>query len=481
MKLFRFLSGDRGDEQQESRQPQRVVVVGLDFGTSSVKVAVRELTDRRAPVALVDFGIETDGYSRFAVPSSVVIRPELVAYGEEAERADPRAIERSVKMRLLGKGRRDEGWPDWLPRVEGVDLPEAEFTSAVLLTGVIADTMRYVESDVGSLENTKVLINLDAPVNEFDDPRSQERFERILRTAHKMAERVALPARRNEVIEAWLDAAFEVAQDGTPEPERPVRVVGEAQAILAGIADAIKPEPHKPYVVVDIGAGTTDIGIFRLSTWDNEDRVNFFAAGTRTIGCDQLDEALCLKIWGDLSPPALASIRTGKAELARDTWFKAVNGSRIKLVKPETLLEAVNQIGRPLAEYYVGRWQQAVGKTKREYKVADWENAGLVVVGGGSMIPPLQAYFANPPDAGPLVCSTQLVSLSDKSSVRVIGASTHMPSAEDLVFLTAARGLSHGKPQLRKLVTPHEIEDVEDDKRGATGLYDIDAEELYPA
>lgn len=489
MKLFKFLRKEEAEPESreeptrvaatqisESVAPSRIVVVGLDFGTSSIKVALRELTARKKPVALLDFGTQLDGYSRFAYPSSISIRSEAVRTGVDAEVGDPGGSLRSVKMRLLRGASENRDWPDWLPRVEGVELPEAEFASALLLTAAMQEARRAVEDDFGTLENVRILYNLDVPVDEFDGAPSHRTFYRVLRTAHRLTDRVVLPCRRNEVVEAWLSAAFEVAQDGTPEEERSATVVGEAQAILAGISDAIKPEPHRPYVIVDIGAGTTDIGIFRLSTWSGEDRVNFFSAGTCRIGCDDLDEALCRIIWHNLEPAALQATRVSKLQVGRGRTSKVSSGGRPKQVRPENLLAAVDSLGADLIDYYVSRWREAFDKARNPQ---DWTGAGLVVVGGGSMVLPLQQLFAEAPGAGPVVQGTHLLNITDTSNVRVIGASDRAPNATDLLFLTAARGLSYGKPQLRELVTSHQIEAVSLGGRRPTGAFNVDADDLY--
>jgi hypothetical protein len=477
MSLLRFLRRPKGSDPAG---PSRVVVVGLDFGTSSIKAAVRELTDRSKPVALVDFGTKIDGFSRFAFPSSISIRPEAIRTGVDAEQAGPVGLQRSVKMKLLGQSVGASIWPDWLPRGEGIDLPEPEFAAALLLASALKSVKQAVSDDLEGLSDVRLLINLDVPVDELDQPQSHRRFSRILRIALKLADTLQFPCPRNRAIEAWLVAAMEVSQDGTPEAERPWSVVGEAQAILGGIADSIQPEPTRPYVIVDIGAGTTDVGVFRLSTVDGEDRVNFFAAGPCYIGCDQIDEHLCEGAFGSVRGDALASVRAAKRQLAQGKHvdFQTENGT--VTLTPDHLRGAIDAISGELVDHYIDRWNAALPRGhRRRRNMYDWEQAGLVVVGGGSLIPALCELYSDPPKGGDFLKSVLLLTLSERSETRVIGRSSTPAELADLQLMVAARGLSHGLPHLKRLVTPQEIDDDFDD--GEEGPYSGDRDDYYPA
>lgn len=456
----------------------RLIAIGLDFGTSSIKVALRDLTDSKAPVTLVDFGTTLSGYSRFVVPSTVIVSQQRMLTGVEAETAATEisgTVLRSGKVNLL-RG-------TWSPLDEHLSLPlpdhttpratQTEFACTILLAGVLRQVLDLVQKQWGN--TARILCNIDVPVDHLENNVAASAFGRMLNVSLRLAETGAEWSSLREAHAAWRSAcdAFRTS------PDARTAIVAEAQAILAGISDIVQPQEHKPYAVVDIGAGTTDIGIFRLSMWDSDERINFFASGTCIIGCDDVDAIVCEQLGVPLLDGAAVK-RALRASRASADGGKPIvldldDGRHI--LQAADLHRAVRQVAHRCNQHFIKMCCAARNKARRH---ENWREIPTIVVGGGALMPGLGDMVRQvPPSLRSIFTKTPLLPLKSLAQCSVIGASKRAPEPDELVFLTAAIGLAYAPVQMKKLVTPVEVEEIPDRSDRPTGIYDVDADEYY--
>jgi hypothetical protein len=353
MSLFQNLLGRKPPNteltREDPRHHERVVVVGLDLGTSGTKVVFRELTAKGPPAAL-DFGTSLPGFSRFSFPSTVATRGGKLHFGSEAEevaRAGGIAL-RSGKMYLLSSSTRREtrfSTALSIPPLRGLHPQPCayEFAVACLLGQVLKVALKEIEPKPWERDRLRLLVNLDVPVDQLERSVDQRRFQRLLDCALAMSRTLTWPCGTGDALEAWVEALRLV--DGKPADQKPGHVVGEAQAIMAGISESL--ETYEPYAVIDLGAGTTDIGIFRLSTWEGIERINFFAAGTESVGCDDIDAAVAVRMGASASDMdwALPAVRAAKGELSRGKSCTLSSGGTRLVATPHHLHAALTGIG----------------------------------------------------------------------------------------------------------------------------------------
>lgn len=504
MKLFRWIANLLGrkepDEQQdgepsrsqEARAPKRsdlprYVTVGVDFGTSSTKVVFRDWNTKNQVPYAVDFGVDLPGYTRFSRPSLIAVQDGLLLFGQRAAEAAneeaPAAVIRSAKVQLLEKSV-DEASPtiSWELPLRMTDWGESTAERRVsVLEGLVAlflaDTIRIAleatRQVYADLSPSEVAFNLDVPVGGLDASPVAHRFQRMLDVAIPMASQVEAEMAVEEALDLWWGTFCRLAEN-PPEPgERPGELVPEAEAIIQGVGSALGGRSSDLYhAIVDIGAGTTDVGWFKVVETRSEDRLPFFAARTRRVGCNDIDECLAEQLAETTSaPPELivSQIIAVKPDLiCGEQTAVEVEGRRLT-VGPEALERATEEVAPAVYGHFSKMFGPAYSKEKNTDR---WERIRTVVVGGGSLLPKLRNRFGeHPRDFGK---EAELVDLSTEMDLRAVGESDTKPTRKEKPFLTAALGLSHPKYIMPTPIMPSEIDDDPGAPSGQTGLYDYE-------
>jgi hypothetical protein len=175
---------------------------------------------------------------------------------------------------------------------------------------------------------------------------------------------------------------------------------------------------------------------------------------------------------------ALPAVRAAKGELSRGKSCTLSSGGTRLVATPHHLHAALTGIGSRCVQHYDRLWRNAYGKAPSRDQ---WERIGVVVVGGGSLYPALRERFAAKPECLRRICrSVQMQAMGARASYQVVGASSAPPTAEEMALLVVARGLSIPEMTMRRLITPAAIRPIEPERfRRPTGLYDVDADDLY--
>jgi hypothetical protein len=465
---------------------QRLVYVGIDFGTSGTKVVFRDqLEKERTPYAL-DFGTNIHGFSRFCFPSSLAIDSDDLILGTEAEMAPPPAVVlRSAKMFLLTHHPRKDGRFEEALRTACGDsaAPSApyEFAATMLIAEVLRRTQRALEQVYPGIDSdSEINWSIDVPVDHTEPAEAREPFRRALECALLLRNRVHPRMRVEDAVRGWSEALDTIAASpAVEESERRTHVVPEAVAILEGIRDFAPAEWDRNYAVIDIGAGTTDIGIFRVTPLPGNDGIPFFAASTRTVGCDDVDRELCERIGagGSRDRNLFARVREAKTMLAPggDVPVQTAGGSA-RLTYGD-LEHAVAHLAPALRGHIQSCFGQAYSLDKHQDR---WRNLSTIVVGGGALIEPMRQIFGEqlPNRSFCRVSNTALSDVAADLGLGVAGASQQGPERTDLPFLIPALGMTIPEPLRREYKGPSTI-GASTSPRGTSGLYDFDAAEMF--
>jgi hypothetical protein len=459
---------------------RRIVVIGLDLGTSSVKAAYRDATDLKSLPMVVDFGTSLPGFSRFAFPSTIALAGNRIVTGVEAEQHRQRGVPTLLSVKRLALS--DEFanptyFADVLCEHLAGSTPDEvhEFAMATLSAHALQRTLACVLQGQHGQRETYLVFNIDVPMSKQSDPRS-ERFLRVLRTAVALATDGDLPSSAARLHERWLRARDE--QAGDRELCTRTEQVPEAEAVMAGLSGLVPQPEGVPHAVVDIGSGTTDVGIFRFSEWRSIDQIVFFATGTQEVGVDDLDHSICASsgVGRDEIQTLVQVLRAGRADLARGQPLKCQIRGRPVSVSQDVIAECCRAVGKCVRDHYADQWRTAYKKIPNQ---DNWRDLRVLAVGGGSLLPPLFDALAElPPGMNQTVTRFERLRLEPRAMIGAIGESHNAPTRAELVFLAAALGLSYASPQRRQLIRPHEIEPWDRPPGGATGPY-ADEIDLY--
>jgi hypothetical protein len=337
---------------------------------------------------------------------------------------------------------------------EGEPTEEA-LASALIIAEAIRQARRCIDARAGG-RHRDLLFNLDVPVRDLDSHGAAPVFRRVLTAGIHFS--TCLPSRPvwERAVEAWKDAAR--AEDELGD------LIPEAQAVMQGISLLGRLPPDSLHAVLDVGAGTIDIGIFKLVSVMDGDRMPFWGADTHAIGCDQLDECLCHTAGVDLR--LLEQVRVAKTRLVAGETEFSVDG---RSVTQDALTSAAHWLAGDCWPTYREVFGQAYGKQKN---ADEWATLSAVVVGGGSLVVPLRDRLLRPPRD--VVKFVRAVDLAGRLRCEVVGASDRPPTTAELPFPIPAVGLAHVKPEMARFVPPSAVEDDPGRERRATGIYDYE-------
>jgi len=342
---------------------QRRIAIGIDLGTThSLVAAVRNGVAECLP----------DESGRVILPSAVRYLPEgkrLIGAAALADAAlDPRNTIVSVK-RFMGRGIADIEGRDKLPYlfVDAPGMVQIEtidgVKSPVEVSAEILATLRYRAEDTFADDIFGAVVTVPAY---FDD------------------------AQRQATKDAAQLAGLNV-----------LRLISEPTA--AAIAYGLENGSEGLYAVYDLGGGTFDISLLRLSAGVFE---VVATGGDSALGGDDFDAALAA--WALAQSGLLAETPQDKRALlvaARAAKEKLSSADHATLACPlaagelavRVTRDEFETITRPLVE----RTLTGVRKVLRDAKTGKDEVNGVVMVGGSTRMPSIQravgGFFGKPP------------------------------------------------------------------------------------
>jgi hypothetical protein len=287
---------------------QNGFIVGFDFGTSSLKVAVRQPYQAGDPVAALSAPTPLCSDEHPHLWQSVVwfdpkterffLTPELgsIALG-------------GFKTGIIGGHSGDRVHPD-LP------VTRAEAATAFVAMQLAYILGRYQQKrPLGEIGGDHYLaINVGLPVAARDDRKAFDCFTRVLAAAHILA------PYSDELTHSDVRSVY---QRSIPELPEGFNAVPELLAAISGYA--VQPTaPTGPHLLVDVGASTLDLVTFNLL---EHTRVSVFTAGVELLGAAALEVARA------------ADVPDGTFKLACDHLFDQVFSSAKKETRAPTLFD----------------------------------------------------------------------------------------------------------------------------------------------
>jgi hypothetical protein len=389
---------------------KRRLQAGIDYGTSASKVVIR---DYGAPGGEACHVVLSGRSYRHS--SAVAIEDGYVILGEHAHdlRAKAqRTVFESIKMRMLGHcldGREERPTPD-------LDWQDLAIGSLWLL---ISKAERFATKLVG--KDHLLGVTIGVPRAFMQSKRDRDVFLTAVRAAWEIFKREGPLSRPVVTIEqlasltrATKQRLTEVAADHVGEW---IRSEAEAAMWWAFSSPGVG---IGPYAKIDIGAGTTNASVFRITgDFANQrwikDGLAFFGAHSHPCGMDDVCRALAPE------GASFFDLRGKEREQLQDRTARAA------------CAPAFDGIARAFREAWRQLWMLNGGSVT---EMQAWHDAAIAFIGGGSVLPPLTDYLAiHPQSREPL----RALTLESPRDLRLNGAP---PPLEALRFLLVAYGLA---------------------------------------
>jgi len=407
---------------QPRPSPSTPIVVGLDFGTYSTKVVVRPRGEPTAEVVRIEE--PAPGYPCFAAPSLVRSLEGQVFFGREALCRSGGKLYKSLKVCLLPP---KDGVAPRQPLLAG---SSPDLLVSLYLSWVLHSLRTRFQARKGH-EEPSVFLNMAAPMNHVEDARLKDRYLRIIHAAWEsvfggdpfpVQQGMAI-RQLTERFQPWLQAEV---------PDLTVRhfeVLPETVAPIVSLSLDPRMAPGM-YLIVDIGAGTTEISVNHVGERGADQRVACYADESTLFGGDSFN-------WADNhfrdNPAALTS--------CRDNFLSFL----------------ARFLKRKWAEGYL---KDAPSCTARKR----WQELTVLLTGGGARRPDIEKTVNNTSPIYPWPAS------ETKRKVcwhrpRGIRTGPSMDQAdEDLPLLSVAHGLSVPRQQWPDCFPPGAIDQLPADR-----------------
>jgi hypothetical protein len=448
-----------------TRETKRIIV-GVDFGTSTTKVMYRPV-ELGGLTRLIDFVHGHRKFPSYAMPSSIRVDSEhRLWFGAVAENGEGQVF-RSFKVcvacqvgAIVCRGCSQNNMEkDVLPLGRFADSRFGFIPAHELMVYYLAWLLQEVDNIIGKAFGESVTselqYNLGVPVSHLNaKPELVDRFEWILHTAvairGKIQQGISVTEARASLIDALPTSIL-------PQPGyRRHHALPETSAAAMWLQKTFNDSDLTNYMLLDIGAGTTDITIYRYSQV-NPDGMPIYAANSIPVAADNIDfktiqwfaQQFGLAIENSSQFPIvlLHEIRHRKEFLSKeDTSLEAILSNRIIALDKQTY---VKDIVKPHAESIFRAASETFSEAyQRARHVSHWPKIKIVLLGGGSRILGMKQY----------VKEHHLRNFMEQHLVEPrIPANMEAADVNDFQLLAVAYGLSFPFLELPRLRMPNQI------------------------
>ena len=378
--------------------------IGVDFGTSSTKVCAREhkgvIPNDPGPIYLAHL----DGNDSYLCPSTVFIKNGRLYFGHQAEREE---TSDAVPFRHLKACLACEVEParatafaecsstrePGTSRCTGSFRYSHPLSASQLVTLYLGWVMREARGVVSKSlrlgSNAAFTYHVGLPLEQIDKSAAfVSLYEKISYQAWRISEGVVQGLDLNKAVK-WLN---EVTNEPIPNAEdSPVQLAPEIVASLVPfLINCVRSVALTPglYGLVDIGAWTTDVAMFRYSS---NGVVSFPVTSVRRTGCNLIDEELRSGLLGlvggssDRSLHVLSKIRVERENHSFDKSTFRV--ARYDVTPPPSLQDYTLRVAAgKIWRQFIETVKLAHDNWKERYDEQTFSTFQVFILGGGSNI-----------------------------------------------------------------------------------------------
>ena len=254
------------------------IIIGLDFGTSSTKILVRKRGEQKARIVQIEES--TEDYPWFVTPSLIRSSEGKLFFGKCASEYPNGTLYRSLKVQLL---------PPVVNSSAVQKFPEGESPDN-LVSCYLSWVLNNIKNQFGVIDSNRVYLNMSAPMNHIENDELKTRYLKIIQAAWESVfgknpfpveqgmSLIKLSSRFNE----WLE------MDVPDTSVRRFEVLPETTAPIVSLSMDPRMDPGM-YMIVDMGAGTTEISINNVNDSGAYQRVNCYDDESIFLGGDDFN------------------------------------------------------------------------------------------------------------------------------------------------------------------------------------------------
>lgn len=480
------------DEKKKPEQEKVLLNVGLDYGTSSTKVVIRDLLKSKSIVLFFDEPWE--GLPKFAVPSTVSVQDDNLYFGRRAELASSGRKFRSLKVCLgcqMGlmpcRGCEPERTRYSLPigsfaimsKSSTILRVPSESLVVAYVSYIMKRTYEWIEKQYANAQ-TSVTFNVSAPLDQLNITEAEKLYNHLFYLAEKLARNVD----QGVSISQWMVLYDEAKRRFSYLPEQSDRNVFVQPETVAAVMPYTKSVAAEEglYAIVDVGAGTTDVSFFRLGPFLPR-QLSFYFAKTHPVGGDDMDSEIANWVADALRCGGIAELDGGLkrlVDLISISKHRLSSGGGMQL---QLNTRSIRVDGSDIQDICIGSlqsiydtYEQAwLGAYKKEDRMSRWKDYKVVFLGGGSRLENVQRRVLRPPRE--FIRRTDAVKVLPQDDVMVLPSFQKADIEKDLDFLCVAYGLSFPQVDFNQVRFPRRVDPLEP---APPPLEQPDRDELYP-
>ena len=417
--------------------PRRRVHLGIDYGTSTSKIVLR---DYGAPGGEAAFVVLRD--KSFRIPSRVCATANEFIFGDDRKSTEECDIYESLKMRVAVEVTGDRKY--YFGPAVGLPGGFTAYDLAILtMWFLISEGHRSIAEYLrGRMEGVSIGMTMGLPMAFFKEQQLKASFLAIAKQAWALY--------RNEGIIGSV-LPFERAcrllekhrsTSATPTPEYEVRewIRSEAEAAMWWPFQS-PAVAAGPYAKVDIGAGTTHASLFRIVQKNGvKTGLAFFGAVSVPVGMDAVDSAIA------------------QSQKLGSGCFSLRGLEESILRKDGKARGALIPVKEEIYEAYRKGWIETYRKINETVaELTAWRTHKVFVIGGGSLVSALVEANRVHPGLRTLMELAHLESPADLAHIN----NTRV-SKNELPFVAVAYGLSNIGLSIPEAATPDQIPPMPD-------------------
>ena len=432
------------------------IYVGLDFGTSSTKVAYRI---SGGVEKVIPMEISTMPNMHYAQPSLIAFKNNKILFGEEAykylENRNWDLGIRCVKMLFAGSIDPDyknvELYDRFVQYCESNNISPHYINPAYWVIAYLVWIIRIIRSKLDSQYKRSINLNINIciPLDTYEKENLRKGFQKAINVVEKIG---SLWNGNNDITLIENIAELWKSTEADEIENSKIHIVPEAVAQMACYLNSLAAE-NKMHGVIDFGSGTTDFSIFNLRRDSDGERCAYWLnAVTYPIGMYDVEKLIANNIDENIDYKNLKYAIEHSYSQSKSVQEKIKN----------FLSELWKQ-----SRYEV--WGEAYDQNPKQ---TDWErnNVKIFVCGGGSGLEGVKDVFKES-------------WYQDKYTNWGPYPVEKLPVPEDLVLeginyydfprIAVAYGLTTPRPKLHKYKLPKDyiVEKNKTDKKNYDGGY----------
>lgn len=413
--LFKEQTKQVLDKDKKDNEEKEIVQVGLDFGTSTIKMVYYHFESNRHSPVLFNHGLED--YPNFCLPCVAAIDKEgrLLLAEEAVEELGCSSWSKGIrrlKMMVAGNVnpvyRNEDDFKEFEEYIEQHPT-DYQLTPEDISILLIAFSIRHCKKFLNnqpeySGKRLRVNTNFGIPLDQYQDKRIKQKFESIFSEAYNL-ERYWFDSLNDRfyMLKILLELRREKNQF-TGEDDS-TSVIPECVALIKPFIDSTERKLGK-YAIMDFGDGTVDISICNICN-TNSYTIYWYSSRIIPKGMNAIVKLIARDI----------QEKTGELNV---TFSKIINYYR-----QERLINN-SEIHSKIKEYLLGIYysdefkMDAWGKAYRDHlrSLEEWINdVEIFKTGGGSIFKEIDEVFKNPWD-GNLVLRNVIYKLKNLSKPR---------------------------------------------------------------